>query len=94
MNKDVHQLPGDFSEAQRGIPEQAKKEIAAMDLLIARCFNSPTGKKVLTWLVESTINQPVLLVSEGLGGIGTGFKREGQNDLVRLIQKRIKRANA
>ncbi len=94
MAKDIHQLPGDFMEAQRGIPEKAQKELREMDLLIAKCFNSPNGKKVLAWLVESTINQPVLLVSEGLGGIGTGFKREGQNDLVRLIQKRMKRANA
>lgn len=92
MAKDIHQLPGDFMEAPRGIPEKAAKELMEMDLLIAKCFNSENGKKVLTWLIESTINQPVLLVSEGLGGIGTGFKREGQNDLVRLIQKRMKRA--
>jgi len=94
MAKDIHQLPGDFMEADRAIPEKAAKELREMDLLIAKCFNSAVGKKVLAYLVESTINQPVLLVSEGLGGIGVGYKREGQNDLIRLIQKRIKRANA
>lgn len=93
MAKPIHQLPGDFMEAPRGLPAEAVKEIKEVDVLIAKCFGTPTGRKVLEWLVESTINQPVILVSEGLGGIGTGFKREGQNDLVRLIQKRIKRAN-
>lgn len=94
MNDPIHQLPGDFMEVARGIPEEAKQKIKEMDILIAKCFNSAAGRKVLHWLVESTINQPVLLVSEGLGGIGTGYKREGQNDLVRLIQRRIKRVDS
>lgn len=76
------------------IPDAIKKKEREIDLIYGKAFQTPTGRKVLDHLISTTINQPVMQVSEGLSGIMIGYSREGQNALVRSIQKRIKNANS
>lgn len=76
------------------VPEELKEEQRQIDLIYGKTFGTPTGKKVLAHLIDTTINKSVLQVSEGFSGIMIGYSREGQNALVRSIQKRIKNANA
>ena len=76
------------------VPEKLKEEQRQIDLIYGKTFGTPAGKKVLAHLVSTTIDQPVMQVSEGFSGIMIGYSREGQNALVRSIQKRIKNANA
>ena len=76
------------------VPEELKAQQREIDLIYGKTFGTPTGKKVLAHLESTTIDQPVLQVSEGFSGIMIGYSREGQNALVRSIKKRIKNANA
>lgn len=80
--------------AKATIPEAIKKKEREIDILYGKTFGTPTGKKVLAHLISTTIDKPVMQVSEGFSGIMIGYSREGQNALVRSIQKRIVNANA
>lgn len=76
------------------VPEALKKKEREIDLWYGKAFNTPSGKKCLAHLISTTIDKPVMQISEGFSGIMIGYSREGQNALVRSIQKRIKNANS
>jgi len=85
------QMPGDTPPTPP--PPKLAQEVKEMDVAIAKTFATANGKKVLKWLRDNHIEQPVLQISDGLSGILAGYAREGQNSLVRLIEQRIKRAS-
>jgi len=71
-----------------------------MDVLIAKTFNSPAGKKVLEWLKEEYVEGIVAgYVVDRNGTINAMastfqmYQREGQRILVKNIEKRMKRGN-
>ena len=62
---------------------------------IYHAFNSPTGKKVLEFLEEQTINKSTLDTNFLI--VGNNFKadqymfiREGQNQVTRFIKEKVK----
>ena len=68
------------------IPEDRKRD--DLDILIALTFSTEEGQKVLAWLRETYLENP----SWQPGAESSfGFYREGQNAVVRDIEKRIKR---
>jgi hypothetical protein len=68
------------------VPEDRKRD--DLDILIARTFSTENGQKVLAWLRETYLENP----SWQPGAESSyGFYREGQNAVVRDIEKRIKR---
>lgn len=78
----------DFFDAAPKAPadEPLKQDI---DILIARTFASEEGKQVLAWLRQVTIEVPAWVPGQDAS---YGFAREGQNSLVREIERRIVRA--
>jgi len=60
-----------------------------VDRLYLRVFASEDGQKILTHLRSLTIEQPTWYPGEDASH---GFAREGQNSLVREIERRIRRA--
>lgn len=76
----------DEIEPDVSIPEDRKRD--DLDILIARTFSTENGQKVLAWLRESYLENP----SWQPGAESSfGFYREGQNSVIRDIEKRIKR---
>lgn len=76
-----------FEPARIDAPaDQPKQDI---DLLIARTFASEEGKQVLAWLRHMTIEAPAWVPGQEAS---YGFAREGQNSIVREIERRIVRA--
>lgn len=61
-----------------------------IDRLYLRVFGSDDGQKLLTHLRTLTIEQPTWYPGEDASH---GFAREGQNSLVREIERRIRRAS-
>jgi len=86
----------DRPENEVQIPEAAKKkakEDADLDSCIAIAFNTTEGKEVLQFLRNETIEKPVFRrIGQDIAGANEGYFREGQNELVRQIEMRIKRA--
>tara|TARA_R100000231_G_scaffold25866_2_gene23453 strand:- start:1590 stop:1859 length:270 start_codon:yes stop_codon:yes gene_type:complete len=60
-----------------------------VDRLYLRVFGSDDGQKLLTHLRSLTIEQPTWYPGEDASH---GFAREGQNSLVREIERRMMRA--
>ena len=60
-----------------------------LDILFAKTFGTPEGKRVLDHLCERTLESPSWFPGSDPN---YGFVREGQNSLVREILKRINRA--
>jgi hypothetical protein len=76
----------DDMEPQEAPPVDHKRD--DLDILIARTFSTENGQKVLAWLRETYLENP----SWQPGAESSyGFYREGQNAVVRDIEKRIKR---
>jgi hypothetical protein len=76
----------DEIEPDLTIPEDRKRD--DLDILIARTFSTENGQKVLAWLRETYLENP----SWQPGAESSyGFYREGQNAVIRDIEKRIKR---
>ena len=63
--------------------------VEELNRLFFRVFNTEDGQKVLKYLRSITIEQPVFIPGEEAS---YGFCREGQNSLVREIEKRVQRA--
>jgi hypothetical protein len=79
----------DFFEPQSGEDgPPAKQDI---DILISKTFSSDEGRKVLAWLRDMTIEAPAWVPGQDSS---YGYVREGQNSLVREIERRIVRARA
>ena len=76
----------DEIEPDVSIPEDRKRD--DLDILIARTFSTENGQKVLAWLRETYLENP----SWQPGAENSyGYYREGQNAVIRDIEKRIKR---
>lgn len=76
----------DEIEPDVSIPEDRKRD--DLDILIARTFSTENGQKVLAWLRETYLENP----SWQPGAESSyGYYREGQNAVIRDIEKRIKR---
>jgi hypothetical protein len=71
------------------IAEKQQVDKDDIDRLYLRVFASDDGAKLLTHLRSLTIEQPTWYPGEDASH---GFAREGQNSLVREIERRIKRA--
>ena len=84
---------GDLKETDNAAAKKKKEDDLAISILYAKCFNSPTGRKVLKHLRDETIERPNLQITEGIAGILTGYVMEGRSSLVRDIEKRIRNAN-
>ena len=61
-----------------------------VDRMYLRVFGSEDGQKVLTHLRSLTIEQPTWYPGEEASH---GYAREGQNSMVREIERRMKRAS-
>ena len=72
-------------------PNKQASEENEIDLLITRVFSTEDGVKLLEWLRSITIEQPTWYPGEDPSH---GFAREGQNSLVRELERRIKRARS
>lgn len=82
-----------MAEGWEGLREAEPKKQASdeneLDLLITRVFSTEDGVKLLEWLRSITIEQPTWYPGEDASH---GYAREGQNSLVRELERRIKRA--
>ena len=84
--------PDGWEGLQLADPEIARKQQVDkddVDRLYLRVFGSDDGQKLLTHLRSLTIEQPTWYPGEDASH---GYAREGQNSLVREIERRIKRA--
>lgn len=79
----------DFFEPQPDEGKPAEKQ--DIDILISKTFGSDEGQKVLAWLRGLTIEAPAWVPGQDAS---YGYAREGQNSLVREIERRIVRARA
>lgn len=68
--------------------KQTASEAPEIDKAYAVCFATSAGQKVLQHLRNLTIEQPTWYPGEDASH---GFAREGQNSLVREIERRIKK---
>jgi hypothetical protein len=73
----------------RTAPAPAKQQASDLDKLHLRVFSTRDGKKLLAHLRGITIEQPTWYPGEDASH---GYAREGQNSLVREIERRITRA--
>tara|TARA_B100000085_G_scaffold268260_1_gene278577 strand:+ start:591 stop:842 length:252 start_codon:yes stop_codon:yes gene_type:complete len=69
--------------------ENEQPQANKLDILYAKTFSSPEGQKVLEHLREVTIEQPSWQPGEDAS---FGHAREGMCNLVRYIEKRIRRS--
>ncbi len=74
-------------ESQMRLTQQDNQD--DIDRLYLRVFASEDGQQLLTHLRSLTIEQPTWYPGEDASH---GFAREGQNSLVREIEKRMQRA--
>ena len=84
--------PDGWEGLQAADPEIAHKQQVDkddIDRLYLRVFGSDDGQKLLTHLRSLTIEQPTWYPGEDASH---GYAREGQNSLVREIERRMKRA--
>jgi len=73
------------------IAEKQQVDKDDIDRLYLRVFASDDGAKLLTHLRALTIEQPTWYPGEEASH---GYAREGQNSLVREIERRMKRARS
>lgn len=80
-------------EGLHSVEPDFKKQVDKDDIdrLYLRVFGSDDGQKLLTHLRSLTIEQPTWYPGEDASH---GFAREGQNSLVREIERRMKRARS
>lgn len=78
---------------QTANPELTEKQVDKDDIdrLYLRVFASDDGASLLTHLRSLTIEQPTWYPGEEASH---GYAREGQNSLVREIERRMKRARS
>lgn len=63
-------------------------DIEDLDQLYARAFTTEAGAAVLSHLRQTTIERPCFTAGQDPSH---GFMREGENEVVRGIERRIKR---
>jgi len=93
-------MPGDLNETKPGVPPELAKNVREMDVLFAKTFNSPAGRKVLQCLQAEYVDRGVAgYVVDRNGTINAMastfqmYQHEGQRILVKNIEKRMKRGN-
>ena len=69
-------------------PTNIEHEIDETDKLYAQVFSTRAGKKLLAHLRSVTIEQPTWYPGEDASH---GYAREGQNSLIREIERRLER---
>lgn len=75
--------------------ERLEREAYELSVAFKKTFDTPTGRKVLKYLRDMTIENATWQASLGMEkGVPHGFAREGQNALVRHIEERIEQADA
>lgn len=85
-------IPDGWEGLQNVDPDIAHKQQVDkddVDRLYLRVFGSDDGQKLLTHLRSVTIEQPTWYPGEDASH---GYAREGQNSLVREIERRMERA--
>ena len=94
-------LPGELNEKKQGIPPEVAEKIREVDVLLAKTFSTPTGRKALKWLRDQYVDNPVEgYVVDRNGAINADattfqmYQREGQRIIIKNIEMRIKRANS
>lgn len=92
----VGDLPGPDKKAL----EAAQQKIHDEDVILAKTFSTPTGRKALEWLRDQYVDRPVTgYVVDKRGAINAAastfqmWQREGQRIVVKDIEMRIKRSN-
>jgi|TARA_B100000519_G_C13870545_1_gene263418 hypothetical protein len=78
----------DLEEKRKTKPKDNQVEL---DKAFARTFESEEGRKVLTYLMHKTLEQPTWI--PGFDN-SYGYAREGQNSIIREINQRIERAKS
>jgi len=78
-----------LQSADPSIAEKQQIDKDDVDRLYLRVFGSDDGQKLLTHLRSLTIEQPTWYPGEDASH---GYAREGQNSLVREIERRMNRA--
>ncbi len=78
-----------LQEVDPQIADKQQVDKDDVDRLYLRVFGSDDGQKLLTHLRSMTIEQPTWYPGEEASH---GYAREGQNSLVREIERRMKRA--
>lgn len=80
-------------DALRAVEPELRKDVVDMqddvDRLYLRVFGSDDGQELLQHLRSQTIEQPTWYPGEEASH---GYAREGQNSIVREIERRMKRA--
>jgi hypothetical protein len=80
-------------DALRTVEPELRKDVVDMqddvDRLYLRVFGSDDGQELLQHLRAQTIEQPTWYPGEEASH---GYAREGQNSIVREIERRMKRA--
>lgn len=88
---ELNQLDWDSPNTEQ--VELAKEKAYEENVDFLKCFNTPSGKKVLEWMVKHTLDTPTWWPSADYNkAVANGFFREGQNCLVRQIQAKINQA--
>lgn len=82
-------LGGPSMRDARELLQERAAEQWRVDSLLASVFGTPQGREVLAFLRARTIEQPCWVPGQDASH---GYAREGQNSIVREIEKRIQRA--
>lgn len=73
--------------------EEAEAKRYELNHQFRECFESPSGKVVLDWLEQHTLQTPTWWPAADYNkSVANGFFREGQNSLIRQIKDMIKQA--
>lgn len=78
------------SQTDKKQVEESDKKAYELNHLFATTFGTPSGKKVLEWLVTHTLDSPTWWPGRPPD---YGYFREGQNSLMRQIKDKITKAN-
>ena len=90
MNDKLNPLNWDISpDADKTQLEEDKKKRYEEDVDFLKAFTSPSGKKVLEWMIKYTLDSPTWWPAKPKE---YGYFREGQNNLVRQIKSKIENA--
>jgi len=94
-------LPGELNEKKKGVPPEVAAKLREVDLILAKTFGTPTGRRALKFLRDQYIDGPVEgYVVDRNGAINADattfqmYQREGQRILIKNIEMRMKRANS
>jgi len=92
---------GDLNEPKKGVPAEIAQKILDMDVLIAKTFSTLAGKKVLDWLRQQYVENPVEgYVVDRNGAINADattfqmYQLQGQRIVIKNLEMRMKRANS